>query len=145
MNDALALIAVTGSRTYPYRGRLEDTLLNVWHDALQIGYTGIKVMQGCAEGADTMADEWAKANGIPRRPKPADWEGPCPPQCPPGHRRINRRGIEYCPLAGHRRNQDIVDEGPMLLVAAHHKASTGTADCMRRAKKAGIPVWRVQD
>lgn len=143
-SPGVALIGLTGSRAWPYPQRLEDTLLETWHDALEIGYTGIELMQGCAEGADTIGDQWAKRNGILVRERPADWEGPCGSECKPGHRRRNRRGTEYCPLAGHRRNQGMVDERPVLFVAAHNNGSTGTADCIQRAEKAGIPVWRVQ-
>lgn len=135
----LALIGLTGSRKWPDIPLLEDTLLNVWHDALQLGYTGIELMHGCADGADTIGDQWAIANGILRRRRPADWDGPCAPDCRPGHRRRNRRGTDYCPMAGHRRNQQMVDERPVLFVAAHHANSSGTADCLRRARKAGIP------
>ena len=144
MTGNLALIALTGSRNYPHRGRLEDTLLEAWYDALENGYDGIELIHGDADGADTMGDEWAKRNGIPRSPKAADWPGPCGPECRPGHRRPRRDGTTYCPLAGHRRNQLIVDQNPVLLVAAHHNGSTGTADCIRRAETAGIPVRRVQ-
>ncbi|MCX4571564.1 DUF2493 domain-containing protein [Streptomyces viridodiastaticus] len=136
----LALIGFTGSRRWTHVQLLENTLLNTWHDALQDGYTGIELIQGCAEGADTLCRQWGIRNGIPVRDRPADWDGPCGPECPPGHRRRNRRGTEYCPLAGHRRNQQMVDEGPLLFVAAQVQGSTGTADCMRRAKAAGIPV-----
>ncbi|KPC68301.1 hypothetical protein ADL27_57155 [Streptomyces sp. NRRL F-6602] len=135
----LALIAVTGSRRWQDTQLLEDTLCQTWHDALA-DYTGIELIHGCAEGADTLAGQWAHRNGIPVRERPADWTGPCTPDCPPGHRRRNRRGTEYCPLAGHRRNQQMVDEAPVLFVAAQVHGSTGTADRMRRAKKAGIPV-----
>jgi hypothetical protein len=138
--ERLALIGLTGSRKWPDPQLLEDTLLDVWHDALEIGYAGIELMHGCADGADTIGDQWAKRNGILVRERPADWDGPCGPECKPGHRRRNRRGTEYCPLAGHRRNQGMVDEGPELFVAAHHNGSTGTADCIRRAERAGIPV-----
>lgn len=141
---SLALIGLTGSRLWSDPQRLEDTLLEAWHDALQLGYTGIELIHGTADGADTMGDQWAKRNGIPRLPKPADWEGPCAAHCPPGHRKRRRDGTTYCPLAGHRRNQLIVDHQPVVLIAAQHQASTGTADCIRRAQKAGIPVWRVQ-
>lgn len=143
MSEDLALIALTGSRAWPYRQRLEDTLLQVWHDALQDGYTGIELIHGTADGADTMGDEWAVRNDIPRRRKPADWSGPCGPDCQPGHRKSRRDGSTYCPLAGHRRNQQIIDAQPVLLVAARWRGSTGTADCMRRAKTAGIPIWPV--
>jgi len=137
----LALVLLTGSRSWPDPQLLEDTLLDVWHDALQDGYDGIELMHGHArDGADAIGDAWAIRHGVPYRRRPADWNGPCAPTCPPGHRRTNRRGAEYCPLAGHRRNQQMVDEGPLLVVAAHHNRSTGTADCIRRAEAAGIPV-----
>ncbi|MDX2658323.1 SLOG family protein [Streptomyces scabiei] len=137
----LALILVTGSRTWPDPRLLEDTLLDVWHDALQDGWDGIEVMHGHADhGADAIADAWAIRHAVPYRRRPADWPGPCAATCPPGHRRINSRGRPYCPLAGHRRNQAMVDEQPLLVVAASHNRSTGTADCMRRAKAADIPV-----
>lgn len=136
----LALIGLTGPRRWKHVHLLEDTLLCVWHDALQVGYDGIELMHGCAEGADTIGDQWARRNGILVRERPADWEGPCGTECHPGHRRLNRRGTEYCPLAGHRRNQGMVDEGPKLFVAASYRKSCGTADCARRARKAGIPV-----
>jgi DNA-binding MurR/RpiR family transcriptional regulator len=34
----------------------------------------------------------------------------------------------------------MVDEQPLLFVAAHHRGSSGTADCIRRARAANIPV-----
>lgn len=145
VSSGLALIGLTGSRRWPDPQALEDALCQVWHDALAVGYTGIELMHGCAEGADTIGHEWAFRTGFLIREFPADWNGPCGQGCPAGpHRRINRRGSEYCPLAGYRRNQRMVDEGPVLFVAAHHNGSTGTADCIRRAEAAGIPVWRVQ-
>ncbi|MGV2914773.1 SLOG family protein [Streptomyces alfalfae] len=139
-----ALILLTGSRTWPDPQLLEDTLLTVWHDALQDGYDGIELMHGDAdEGADALGDAWAIHNGVPVRRRPADWDGPCASDCRPGHRRRNRRGLDYCPQAGHRRNQQMVDERPDLVVVAHHNNSRGTADCMRRAAAAGIPVLRI--
>ncbi len=155
MSGALALIGLTGSRDYPHRGRLEDTLLDVWHDALQDGYTGIELMHGCADGYDTHGGNWAHRNGILVRERPADWEGPCGRECRPGHRRRNRRGIEFCPQAGHRRNQQMVDEQPVLFVAGVMRCTAakcarkaphnthGATDCMRRAEAAGIPVLTV--
>jgi len=137
----LALIGLTGSRLWPDVPLLETTLLLVWHDALEVGYTGIELMQGCAEGADTIGRQWAIRNGILVRDRAADWDGPCGPECQPGHRSRNRRGTDYCPLAGHRRNQQMVDERPVLFVGASYRNSSGTADCLRRAKQAGIPTW----
>ncbi len=86
-----------------------------------------------------MGGTWADRNGILVRERPADWDGPCGPECRPGHRRRNRRSTEYCPLAGHRRNQQMVDEHPVLFVGFSYRRSSGTADCLRRARAAGIP------
>jgi len=127
MSGGLALIGLTGSRLWPAPQLLEDTLLGTWHDALQIGYTGIELMHGTAEGADTIGGQWADRNGILVRERAADWNGPCGPECQPGH----------------RRNQQMVDEKPVLLVAASYRNSSGTADCSRRATKAGIPVHTI--
>lgn len=141
----LALIGLTGSRRWTNVQLLEDTLCQTWHDVLAEGYTGIELIHGCADGADMIGHRWAFRTGFLIRERPADWEGPCGRECQPGHRRRNRRGTEYCPLAGHRRNQQMVDEGPVLFVAAQVHGSTGTADCMRRARAAGIPVHLVTD
>jgi hypothetical protein len=140
----LALVLLTGSRSWPDPQLLEDTLLDVWHDAVQDGWDGIELMHGHADrGADAIGDAWAIRNGVAYRRRPADWSGPCAATCPPGHRRRNRRGAEYCPLAGHRRNQQMVDEQPILVVAASHNRSSGTADCARRAEAASIPVYPI--
>ncbi|GAA3591171.1 SLOG family protein [Streptomyces osmaniensis] len=157
MSEELALIGLTGSRAWPDIPLLETTLYLVWHDALQVGYDGMELMHGCADGADTYGDRWAKRNGIFVRERAADWEGPCAPDCKPGHRRTRRDDTTFCPQAGHRRNQDMVDEHPLLFVAAPTQCtlpkcrtarphdSHGTADCIRRAEAAGIPVWCVRD
>jgi hypothetical protein len=48
MGTALALIGLTGSRRWPDPQLLEDTLLQVWHDTLQDGYTGIRRLHRAA-------------------------------------------------------------------------------------------------
>lgn len=149
-----ARILITGSRAWAAPQLLADTLLNVWHDVRQDGYSGILITHGTADGADQQADAWALENDVPRDPHPADWEGPCATECPPGHRRP-RGGRDYCPMAGHRRNQHMVDLKPALCVAfvspcsrptcrkTQPHDSHGTADAIRRGDTAGIPVLRV--
>ncbi|MCA1223447.1 SLOG family protein [Streptomyces sp. 8L] len=134
----LARILVTGSRSWPDPQLLAGILLDTWHDTLQDGYDGMLLTHGAAEdGADTLADIWAHNHGIPTDPHPADWPGPCTSDCPPDHRR-RTRGRNYCPWAGHRRNQEMIDLAPLLVVGFSHQNSRGTADCLRRARKAGI-------
>ncbi|MET4670761.1 SLOG family protein [Streptomyces sp. PvR018] len=141
----LALVLGLGSRAWTDRTAIDTALTEVWHDARQDGYSGIEVMEGTAPGADRMCGDWAKArfeHGVGHLPVEADWEGPCPDSCPPGHRRTRRDDTEFCPLAGHRRNQNMVDRRPLIALAFQVGESTGTADCLRRLKKAGIPTRR---
>ncbi len=140
----LALVLALGSRAWTDRSTIHDALLETWHDARQDGYCGIEVMEGTADGADTLAGQWAEAHredGVGHLPVAADWEGPCSPACRPGHRKP-RRGTTYCPTAGHRRNQHMVDQQPVIGLAFQVGASTGTADCIRRLENASVPVRR---
>lgn len=141
----LALVLGLGSRAWTDRELIDAVLTETWHDARQDGYCGIEVMEGTAPGADTMCGNWAKArleDGIGHLPVPADWEGPCATSCPPGHRETRHDSTEYCPLAGHRRNQNMIDRRPLIALAFQVGTSTGTADCIRRAETAGLPVRR---
>lgn len=144
MNDYLALTLVSGSRSWTAADVIADRLLEAWHDARQDGYAGITVMEGGAPGADTIAGRWADQHlddGVGHQQIKARWET-CAPDCRPGHRRT-RGTREHCPTAGHRRNQQMVDHGPLILLAFRHASSTGTGDCITRAKAAGIPVIEV--
>ena len=79
------------------------------------------VITGGARGADTYADRVAEMLGIPRMIFPANWNGDGPR------------------AAGPIRNQRMIDEGRPDLVIAFPGGS-GTADMLRRARKAGIKV-----
>jgi hypothetical protein len=138
-----ARILITGSRSWPDPQLLADTLMDAWHDATQNGHPGIVIVHGGADGADTLARDWAEGHGLEHEQHDADWAGPCPGTCPHGHRKRRRDGTSYCPLAGHRRNQHMVDLGADLCIAFHHNNSTGTADAIRRATAAGIPIRKV--
>lgn len=140
MTAAPLRVLVTGSRAWPDRPAVETALLDAWHDALQLGAPGIVVVHGGAAGADRMAGQWAARAGVAWESVPTGWDR-CAADCPPGHRR-ERGGREWCPTAGHRRNQQMVDAGAAVVLAFQVGDSTGTADCIRRAKAAGIPVRR---
>lgn len=136
-------VLVTGSRSWNDRETVADTLLDTWHDATQTISPEARflVVHGdCPDGVDALAKQWALDNGLDHEAHPADWSAPCDTTCPPEHRKTSARHGEYCPLAGHRRNQLMVDKHADLVLAFHRNNSRGTADCIRRAKKAGIPV-----
>jgi hypothetical protein len=144
-------VLVTGSRTWDDRQAIADALLDAWHDAIQTVSPEVRfvVVHGdCPTGADAIAKQWALDNGLIHQPHPADWSAPCPDNClTVPHRKTSSRHGEYCPLAGHRRNQFMVDQGADLVLAFSRNNSRGTADCISRAKTAGIPVrvFRMED
>jgi hypothetical protein len=137
----LLRVLVTGSRSWQEPQVIADVLLDCWHDATQLGAPGIVVVHGGARGADAMAGAWAEVNGVAVEPVPAGWDN-CGPKCAPGHRR-KRGNREWCPTAGHRRNQAMVDRGAAVVVGFWRAPGTGTLDCLARAERAGIPGRRI--
>lgn len=104
----------------------------------------VLVHGACRTGLDEAAQAyWAGQLGRATEPHPADWPGPCHADCPPGHRRVGRAGVGYCPMAGFRRNQAMADAGAAMCVA--FPGGRGTADMARRAKAAAIPVISAED
>jgi hypothetical protein len=99
----------------------------------------ILVQGECPAGADLMAKQWAIKRGVPHEDVPANWDDECGPHCY-RHRRF-RKGKPYCPAQGHLRNQAMVDRGADVCLAFPLPDSRGTIDCMKRAKRAGIPVF----
>ncbi len=129
-------VLVTGSRTWPSPDQVAATL----DDELAAGGPFTLVHGRCNEGADYFADQWfASRSPMPVRVDrhPADWPR-CAPDGEPGHRRANRRGGEYCPTAGHRRNQLMVDRGVERAHAFWHNGSPGTEHCVKALRAAGI-------
>lgn len=105
------------------------------------------IVHGAARGADALAARIAFTEfEMPTEAHIADWRGPCRPECKPGHRRPNPAGgqimpADYCPAAGVYRNQEMLESGVDLVLA--FPGGTGTADMVRRARKAGIDVREV--
>lgn len=80
------------------------------------------VIDGTANGADSMAHDWANDWGIETLRFPADWK-------------------RYGRAAGPVRNRQMLVEGKPDLVVAFHKAlstSKGTKDMVEQARKAGV-------
>lgn len=116
-------VLVTGSRTFADAHAIDSALLNVWHDITQLGGEMV-VVHGHARGADRLADAWARRNNILVERHPADWDT---------HKRA----------AGPIRNQAMVNLGAHLVLAFPAGTATGTRDCMKRARAAGIEVRKV--
>lgn len=108
-------ILVTGGRDFHDRDLLEQVL-----DVLE----PYCVIHGGAPGADTLANEWAGKNGAAVEEYPAEWE-------------------VHGKVAGPIRNQVMLDKSQPDLVVAF-PGGNGTEDMVRRARRAGYVVLRVE-
>jgi hypothetical protein len=102
---------------------------------------------GDADGVDRIAARLAVTWGWQVKPIPARWDecdltvpetrGGCPDW---PHRKPRRDGSMYCPRAGWRRNQALVDLSPLadfIVAFPDQRKDSGTRDFLRRAKRAG--------
>lgn len=104
-------VGVTGGRSYDNGYEIESQLMCVPSDAV--------LVHGAAPGADiTCARTWVEWGGA-MEAHPADWK-------------------KHGKAAGPIRNQEMVDSGLDLLIA--FPGGRGTADMVRRAEEAGVPV-----
>lgn len=102
---------------------------------------------GDAAGVDHLAAGLAETWGWIPYPVPARWPecdltvpedlGGCPDW---PHRKRRRDGADYCPRAGWRRNQRLVDLTPradFVVAFPDQRKDSGTKDFLRRARRAG--------
>lgn len=108
-------VLVCGGRAFTDRERLRSALDRIASDA-RIDV----VIHGDAAGADRLAGEWARLSGIRELAFPADWE---------------RHGRAAGPI---RNRRMLVESEPDLVVA--FPGGRGTANMMRQARAAGVPV-----
>lgn len=125
-------VLVCGSRTFSDEDVIHMVLRGLYRDWYERSTTNrFVVIEGGARGADEIAAWWADMwlGSIGHWQYPADWE---------------RHGK----AAGHIRNQEMLDEGQPDVVWAFVdkplEQSRGTADMVRRAEAAGIPVYVVE-
>lgn len=112
-------VLVCGGRDYRDRAAVFTAL-----DELQQRHGRLTVIQGGAPGADEMARAWCgRAPSVHMINEPADWKA---------HGRA----------AGPIRNQRMLEDHRPDLVLAF-PGGRGTADMVRRAKAAGVPVREI--
>lgn len=96
---------------------------NYVHVELGMRKPACVITGGCPTGADAHAYEWALRMKVPTMTVQANW-------------------AQYGRKAGPLRNQQMIDSAMADLVLAF-PGGRGTADLVRRARKAGIPVEQV--
>lgn len=105
-------VIVCGGRSYENWRAVSEVLKEIKPTVL---------IQGGAPGADRLAQKWADHNGVPVVTYPANW-------------RVGKKG-------GPMRNAFMLsDSRPDAVVA--FPGGAGTADMVRKAEEAGIPVRR---
>jgi hypothetical protein len=114
MTTALRVL-VCGGRDYTNKRKVFETL-DKWHKSQTI----YCIIHGAATGADRLAEDWAKANGIHYKSFPANWNA-------------------YGSSAGPMRNQEMLRVGRPDLVIAF-PGGRGTANMKSLARAQGIHV-----
>lgn len=112
-------VLVCGGRNFTERDLLRSTL-----DRLHKETPIEAIIHGGATGADTLAGWWASINEVKILDYPADWK-------------------KHGNAAGPIRNQEMINTSKPTLVVAF-AGGRGTADMVRRARKAGIPIIKVE-
>jgi len=113
-------VLVCGGRDYANAALVKFTL-DYW---LPEGMPNV-IIEGCARGADSLAEDYGRARGIPVEHYPADW---------------SRNGKAAGPI----RNRRMLDEGKPDLVIAFH-GGKGTANMVEQAERAGVRVFLSAD
>lgn len=142
-------LLVTGSREYDDRLSLRAAMARVLDSlpdstTLIVVHGGEEIPEESFAKSDRIAGEWAlemKAAGLPvdQEAHPADWTGPCRPECDHGGRKV-WRGQSMCPAAGPYRNEEMCQAGAHQGLAALRVGtrSTGTRGCMLLMLQYGI-------
>lgn len=127
-------LAVTGGRHFTDRDAVYRALDRVREEDGPID----ELIYGDARGADRLCRDWADYEGITATPFAAEWddvEG-----LPKEQIRYHANGKPYNVLAGHERNQRMIDSVPDMLLA--FPGGSGTSDMCRRARESGIIIKR---
>jgi hypothetical protein len=112
-------VIVTGGRSYRHRDRVFSVL-----DDLRVQYGDLVIVHGGCRGADYLAGLWAESRGQKVLVYPADWD---------------RYGLS----AGPRRNSKMIEENVDAALLVAFPGGSGTADCTKKAEKAGIRILLV--
>jgi hypothetical protein len=121
-------VVITGSREF--LDPLEATRVIMWRIAALA--PDDLLIHGAARGADRFAGQAAKAKGIQVLPVPAQWD-------------VHTDGCgcknrAWCLDAGKRRNLEMLDMQPDLVIAFWNGSSGGTRHTIENAEARGIPV-----
>lgn len=122
----MSAISITGQTWLICGGRNfadAETFNNAMSDLIYRRGCPAKIIHGGANGADTLAAQWASRMGLLTKVYEAQWS-------------------EHGKAAGPIRNQEMIETGPHFVVA--FPGGKGTADMVSRARKAGVSVAEIK-
>jgi hypothetical protein len=132
-------LIIAGSRRGVTYRDVEDAICRALDEDIITSLQDVtQVICGDAQGADLLGSTWAELHDIPVRHLPPDWEDIKAPGAVIMH---HPDGRPYNVKAGHDRNQLMVDIAHAAVFVRKSGKSSGTDDCIRRAKKKGIPIY----
>ena len=102
----------------------KDIFTSAMSDLIRLRGVPAKIIQGGANGADSMAREWAQKKAVDCCTVFADWE-------------------KHGKAAGPIRNQEMLDRHKPTLIVAF-PGGRGTDDMIRRGRKSGIDVAEIK-
>ncbi len=122
-------ILVCGGRTYKNYDKVAKTLYALFPPttsdiATWLPPSGTVVIHGDANGADSLADQWAVVNWVKVERYPANWK-------------------KYGKIAGPIRNNQMLVEGKPDLVIAF-PGGRGTDNMCQLAERTGVEVRRIE-
>lgn len=103
---------------------------------LQNKHPNVIILNGGADGADTLGKKYGEDKGYKVLDRLAHWadiEGK-----PENLIKTNSRGAKYYVLAGHERNQRMADEGDALIL--FNMGTNGSNDMKERAEKGHLII-----
>lgn len=120
------IVVVTGGRDF----NSPEMVHNAMHHLYQ-RYQIDMVYDGAASGLDTLVSEWCTEWMVPNTRFPAAWDDLTVPGAV----------IRTNAVAGHQRNQAMLDANPRPDYGIVFPGGRGTADMHQRMLKAGLTVW----
>lgn len=113
-------ILITGSRNWNNRKRMFDVLDFTLEWCRQQGHT-LEIIHGAARGADELSGLWAERHNVPVTEVPANWD-------------------KYGRSAGYKRNTEMAEMKPDIVLAFPHPDSVGTNHMINIAREKGLTV-----
>ncbi|AVD99714.1 GTP-binding domain [Mycobacterium phage Cuke] len=159
-------VIITGSRDFTMGNLVSDELFILYHLLNWKDHTLTVVVGDCPTGADLFTKRWSEymnshwtpgqTGRVVFKEFKADWSRACDEKCyhPKRYRleQVNGQDIHvpFCPVAGHMRNQAMVDYVEQQDDSACYRAfykqgakNRGTADCRRRCEAANIKGLKI--